>query len=793
MKKQKIGIILIIIFLFAMFFSSKSISGNKLIISNQDREYFNIINKEYEEINVFQSEIDTAMNEFKNKNSALIYSNQANLLIESNSAYSFEPQFIQTVVILINKEKTNEEITSFQDILNSDLEINFNLSATPTNRLWELSKSHHIFLSMANALYSEYDEDKLAQDIKKIIEDERYFINDFSKPISITYDSVAVNLIKSGGNYEIIIPTDGTISLEVGILRYKDDILLDDNINQHLINSGYRLIDKSCDTEFYPLESEYEKATLIENEEDITEYNEAAALVAKTIRRQSFNDRITGFTNVKEIAVGYIIMLVISVIYLISIFNRVSSIRVRKSLIYACFLGIIFITLGFLKLTNTNNPFLETTLWYLYYLPLIMITATFVYIAINSGYVKDKKKIDKYYRIYFFIALFMLGLVFTNELHTLVFNISNYYHSYFTYDIGYYFVFSFIGLSVVFSISVLIYKGITSPKKAAFIYPLCAVGLILLYAILVVMKIDAIKDMDLTFSVNILMMILIESCLQSSLVQTNKKHDILFKNSSLAMEIRDVKENVFAKSNIGNNLDENYILKQTPIEQGTFYYYEDYTSLNMAKEDLRKANFELLENNNFLKRKAKVDTELSTLRAQREAFNNIDIVLNDKTDKISQFLDKLNTHSNAKKIMSIINIVVCTVKRECMLLINLLYEKEQSINSLINYISEMQEFTQPIDLKITIGCLLKQNIKTKDSLAIYRLFSFIIEKSAWENCSNIIVHIYEKEENIYCTFTPDKIIIEKSDLKEFKNSDILIKPWDETQAIILKLKKEDIK
>ncbi len=207
---------------------------------------------------------------------------------------------------------------------------------------------------------------------------------------------------------------------------------------------------------------------------------------------------VYGFTNAKEMSLGYLAMRLGLIAYLISIIRRVTDNRIRSALINAIALMILFVSMGIFKSIVGNNPVLESILWYSYYIPILMLPAVFVYIALNSGYIKDRTKIDKGYKIYFIANLMPLAMVATNNFHSWVFNVSDHINSTYTYNIGYFVIAVWIFLSVVFAITMLIYKNFTSPKKSAFLFPLIASAIIIIYTVGVILRVGVIRDLDLT-------------------------------------------------------------------------------------------------------------------------------------------------------------------------------------------------------------------------------------------------------------------------------------------------------
>ncbi len=795
MKKYYIYIyIIVIVFAFSFIFAFPTIPSNEnIIVYKNEQGYIDALNEVYPEGNIILNENSSAVMNFKEGDNALVFATQGVPLEEINDNYNFTPQFLQTIVIVIDKEQTDLEINSFKDLFESDLNINFDLCEMVEDNIWEYSKTHHIIMSVAYALYGSYDISAVSKDIEKIISEERFYNNDYSQPVTITYDSVAVNLIKSGKNLEIVLPSDGTLSFEVGLLENSPNINIFSEINPLLVENGYRLINGESDKSFYPEENEYKKALLVK---DYTAFNEASTQVSKIISRNSFQTSVYGFINPKESATFYFFISFILVIYLISIIRRVSNKKISNALINAVVLMILFVTLGCFKAISRDHTTLEFLLWYCYYIPIILIPMSFLYIAIFTGKSEKTKERSHFFNIFFGISLVWLAIVLTNNFHNLIFIIEDNNTENYEYTLGYFMLMAWIYACVFIALGMLMYKSFRSPQKKTFILPLLATEFALFYTISYVLQIPIVADISVSFGLTIVVLVFCEACLRSGFLPINKGYDKLFSNSKLNMEIRDLNDKVVTKASVEKVEDPNFILRKTAIAGGTFSYYEDYSSLNKTRKKLSKINDELEKNIEFLMQQGKVSAELSALAAEETAYGKIDEILKVGTEKISLLLEEMKTSPNPKKIIGRINILVCVIKRECMLLINLLYKKEQPTNRFMSWIYEMKEFCTAVDLNITAGCNITKDLPIEKSLSMYRLFSVAIENSLNQKCSNLLLQIYEKDIEIVFSITAEYPIFTEEFLEDFsfkhcgEDCKITIKPWDETEVVLLTFRKE---
>ncbi len=793
-RKDLIFITIAVIALVLMLFFPIATVQSGLVVPEYDKAYMQALSQAHPELKISTSPFPASTRFFSNGISISTFDTQAVPLLETSASYSFSPHYVQTVVIAIDRDQTDIEIDSFRELLDSNQPINFNFGSRVAENMWEYPQTHQITIALADALYGEYDVHAVAGDIEHLYKNNCFSCNDMDLPISITYDTTAVALMKSGRNLEIIIPSDGTLSFLNGLMIYKDSITVDtETLSPLLIESGFRLPDGSADRAYYPPDEDYTRATFVE---DFTEYNKATSLVSKTLRRSAFDTRLFGFTNQKETSVAYFILLFIILMSLMSIIHRVTSKSLRNALVIICSLQIYSVTSATLKSITTQIPALETFLWYSYYISFLFIPATFLYISITLVYSAHRAYIKTAYRIYLIITFCLLALVFTNTWHELVFIVHDHISTKFSYNFGYPIVMGWAYISSIIALGLLIYKSFNTPSKKTFLAPMVVIVICFSYTLCYALDIWYIRDFDVSFSFSLMVLIYMEACLQSRLLPVNKGYKKLFSNSNLHMEIHDTSGGLFAQSTTPPHKNTDLVLRQKAINGGYFSYFEDYSSLNTALENLAKVNSELEKNNIFLTQQAKVNIELSALEAEKEAYRNIDCVLNKGTDKIAIFLEKLKKSGSNKELIALINITACTIKRECMMLINMLYKNEQPLNTFVSSILEMQEFTTPIRLKITLSCTVTGVLPLSYTLTMYHFFCTLLEKATTEKCSDMLIQLYETEHDIIFSVITDKIIFEQDMLHAISGAisdntfSFCAKPWDDTQSLLLSFAKE---
>ncbi len=239
--------------------------------------------------------------------------------------------------------------------------------------------------------------------------------------------------------------------------------------------------------------------------------------------------------------------------------------------------------------------------------------------------------------------------------------------------------------------------------------------------------------------------------------------------------------------------DRDYILKRTEMLSGSFLYYEDYTDLNKIKLQLEETNKKLEKNNRLLKKQSNVKAELASLAAEKVVYESIDNIIKKDTPKVESLLKEMNNVAQASNLVGRINILVCGIKRKCILRVNTLYKKYQSVETFLGYIGEMQEFTKGLPLRITVGCRYFGDF----SISYAMLICKVVEEAAINGCSDILVQVYEENGEIIFSVIPDEKITLSSQVFEMQadldrmGGRLSIKEGYDASAVLLCFKKDE--
>ncbi len=789
MKHTLIVLGALIVTLFLIFYPSENRDA-QIFVTDAELAYQEIISQYIENENVVLSSYDSALHEISEMDGASVYDVHAEPFTKHDSKYNFVPHIAQTVVIAIDRDMTDVQIDEFSDLLDTKEHVTFDLDDRFDPNDWGTLKAQHIILSMARALDEDYDITAVGEFMRFLWDDgDRFHYQDMWQPIVVTYDSVAASYIKDGRNLEVIIPKDGTITLEYGLLYHGEEPTFSPDIDTALIEAGYRLPDGRADPTLYP--TDYSNASA---PADTEAYRNAVASLGSIIRRTTFNADNYNFANILEYTVLFSVFLFVLIVYTFSILHRVTDKYIATALVISSVSAIFFLFVGLIKYLVEDNIVIETLLWYSFYIPMFTMTASLVYVMMRAEHTvrpMNIKRAIKWFKWYVFAEIAVLILIFTNHLHEWVFVVTDYQHSYHAYNFGYAIVLFIMYLGILITLVTLIGQCIHAPRKVMFLFPASMVALMFIYSSGYIFDFEPVLNFEISFAISGIAIIFSELCMISRILPLNKGHKTLFLHSSLAMQIKDRENNTKASSIVTMKTDENYVLRQWEIAGGTFLYFEDQTSLNNMNKSLLQINEMRRKNNRLLLQKSKLQADLATLAVQREIYESIDKILLDGTEKIEQLSKAVNQNDNRKKAMAKINFLACSMKRACMFRINLLYLKSQQVNILLNSLNELVNYSDSLELAITVSCRTTKDVKSSCAVSMYSFYTSAIEAALANNAKTLLVQIYEQDDKIVMSLLGD-VPLFSEELQEKvastlhkEMSNLHAKAWEETEIYLI--------
>ncbi len=787
-----------VFFIVALILSFSAVNANgaelKVFIRNDGCKYEESLREAFPEMEFVHVPLNSEFRHFVNGADIVAYNTYANYITEKVPEYTFNPHYLQTTVIAVNRDFTDKNIEGWEDMFDSNLKVSFFFGERLEDDAWANAYYQQILASMAMGMYDSYEIEKTIRNIETLRIQNRFMVNEIKSPILILQDHQAVELKKAGFNLEIIVPEEGTHSFERGILTDSSEALTGEEINDALIQNGLRVINHQADRRYYPEEEAYKLAQPLK---DVDAYNVALSDSEALFKRIVLDKERTGFGDNIELTFAYIISSFIIIFYGVTVINKVSHKHMRRAFLAGVPLQIITITFNYLRSVFVDIDWAYTLFWYGYYISFILLPVALLYVSIVAGHSEKNVKIPMFFKIHLLITAVILIFILTNDIHGQIFTLDAYAKTRdisFSYEWGYMLFMIWMYMTLFLAIGRLLYKSIKLPQKRSYVLPIIACIITLAYTIGYVMEIQVIRDIQPSYATVALSFLHLAVCIRTKLIPINRGYDKFFSNSTLKMLIEDKKgKPVYVSKNI-EDINENYELREVRLSNGSLKFYEDNTALNEVSAKLENANIQLAENNEILKAQYQVKVELAAELARKEVDDAINSLLTDGARKIEPLLEKLKFADSTKKLVAQINIIACGTKRLAMLKISTLREKKHPVSDLMKCIGEMDKFTRPMGITTTVGASLLGNLPSIHLTYMYEMFYLVTEQIVLRKSENILVQLYERNGKVIFSITSETDLI-KSLGQELRLSvekiggELLEKPWENTTVISLSFPK----
>lgn len=710
MKKYLVIMVLFVALTLAS--CSDANTGRSIIASMDDLQEYTEIYGEYLKDYTIRSPNDTIYAEVEHGNAVLCYDVQAVVALEKEIAKYWYPHILSTMVIVVDRSKTDVTIEGWQSILEADVPVSIKNDNTITNMM--------ILGSLAYGLnQKEPSKIDALNFLEQLAKDGRLRIQDEEAPIIICLDHEVTSWNKNGKNYEIIIPEEGTLSFQIGLLSNLP-LSISEGLNDALLSFGLPL---TYGNRPDVLPKDYHLAHVL-NENDYKWFLEIGKDSERDMRRDVFHTRL--FTSADHLEHILFALIVIAGILFWkgSVFHRIVRQDIRQVIGVLCWLMIGWLMLRLFKYQLLSDNILSRYCWYGYYIFQLALPLTFFWLTeiIDKAY-KEKTK-SYILKLFLVIYIFQVALVMTNDLHQSVFvfdlngNWSNDYH----YGIAYWFILAISIFIFMFAIINLFRKGRMKRNNVTKFLPLLVFGLMIIYMVAYIYRIPMVWQSDITIFICIISILFFESLLHNGLISVNIQYRRLFAYAPIKMTLLDrngctmlsSKETSPISRSIWKHLcldmnrsllrDNDTLLHAISIHGGMAVWQEDLSALNQIHKEMQDVQERLKAANEILYEEETVKKRLLQAEAKRKLFENLDTDMKSRIVLLADLIENLLKKENANDYISYITLCLCHIKRRCNLFFLAYQEETFMLDELSVYFYELVEIARYARLKILIRC-----------------------------------------------------------------------------------------
>lgn len=273
--------------------------------------------------------------------------------------------------------------------------------------------------------------------------------------------------------------------------------------------------------------------------------------------------------------------------------------------------------------------FAKHFLWYLYYVPMLLIPAISVCLALYmrkpEGY-----KIPKVTACsLFFPSVLLILLILSNDMHQLAFRFLGerpWIEDTYQYGVVYYLTAGWMTVCFLTTLFLILLKC-RIPKTKKFIwFPFAVFGMAVFYAIGYCLRIPLWKVLfgDMTAAFCLLNAAIFESCIQSGLIPSNNGYEQLFMASTIAAQITDENHKIcYAAKEWGS--EDGMRVSEAPIKGGYVRWQEDISELLETLKALEEAKEELKDTNLIEEENLKTRKKIAQLEVKNHLYDMVQV------------------------------------------------------------------------------------------------------------------------------------------------------------------------
>ncbi|MGI6169435.1 MAG: histidine kinase N-terminal 7TM domain-containing protein, partial [Christensenellales bacterium] len=697
----------------------------------------------------------TAFSSLHAGNEVEAFDAQAIPALEKGIAEHWYPHYLATVVIAVDRDKTDARIGSWSDLP---------AAGEMVGCSDRYPDKHLLTGAMAHGLEGDRFTIKQANGLLEALHSKkRLVLNTFDAPIVICYDYQAAALIKSGRNMQVIIPNEGTLAYQKGLLAGRE-LSFTGEIEPLLLSRGFRLLDGRCDETLYPDWADYENADVVT---DYEHFNTVLQDVHRAFRRSVLRTRLYTSADTREHQFFALVYMVLVIVWTAWFLRRAMQKGVKRA---AAVTGIIllgWITVRLIKYQIEESMVLNRYLWYAFYLFQLTLPLVLLWLAWVIDKADGRTKTPRWLRAMALVNGMLMILVFTNDLHNWVFrlDLSNPdWASQYGYGIGFLLVTAAWTLPLIGAVLMLAVKSRRAPRKSGFVFPLAFCALLILYGIGYIIRVPIAWESDYTMVVGLFTLLFTEVCMRSGMVPVNTKYERLFTHSPLNMQIVDgsgatvlssaaavqvdheLLRSALASYPLPAEQDEDTLLFATGITGGYALWQEDISSLNHLHAEIVESMRKLAAANAVLAEEAKIKQAIDEEAARNQLMVQLENEIAGYMTRLSAMIEQLDPLSAQPKETARIALLLCYVKRRCNLFFRARETDGLPADELMGYIDEVAEMAGYSGVKILVTNELETEISVRQATLLYGLCYVVADWAAKRECPTMLVHLESGKE-----------------------------------------------
>lgn len=741
---------------------SAEASGGQLISAAEgSREYSSALDPFLPGYTLREAE-DTLYGELSQGNPVACFDVQAVPAMARGVGRYWYPHVSATVVLAVDRTRTDAVVTGWNSLRESPVPVGISSSSVIRN-----------MLALGALSYGLDREAPSKRDALELLEhlgqNGNFRLEAPDAPILLCLDYEAAAWNRNGGDYEIIVPVEGTLTYRMGLLS-DTPLTLEPGLDDALLSAGLSLAGGERPPDF---PADYRSARVL-GEEDYDRFLAITGDSSRDLRRQVFHSRLYTTADLREHILSALLIAAVILLWKGTVSHRMIRHDVRRVVIVISWLMVGWLLLRLFKYQQLTEGTLTRMCWYGYYLFQLALPVALLYLTEILDRAEGEKRLA--HPLWPPLVCYVLSvlLVLTNDLHRLVFrfDLEGNWASDYSYGLGYWLMIAFSLLFFVLAVVKLFYKGRKSAYWGGKLFSLLFCGGLIFYVIAYVYRVPLAWESDITVNICILSVLFFETVLHAGLVPVNIQYQRLFAFAPISLTILDENGLTVLSSRSAHPIsrsiwkrllmdmeqpllrDSNTQLHAIPVRSGMAVWQEDLSRINRLKREIQDVQDRLEAANRLLREEGEIKKRLMTVEANRSLFEQLDRDMEQRVASLTRLIKTLPKTDKPKGLTAYITLCLCHIKRRC----NLFFLARQGEllpgDELELYLDELAELARYAGLQTLIRCGQKEALEIRSAALCY---DYAFETISWalkETASPLMGYLESEGSDLVFRFLP---------------------------------------
>ena len=622
------------------------------------------------------------------------------------------PHVTATVVLAVDRTRTDAVITGWNSLRESGVPVGLSSFSVVRNMLAMGALSYGLDRK-------EPSKRETLDFLEHLSQNSGFELDGSDAPILICLDYEAAAWNRDGGNYEIIVPVEGTLSYRMGLLS-DVPLTLNPGLDEALLTAGLPLVGGERPADF---PDNYQSARTLSEEE----YDRFLAITgdsSRDLRRQVFHARLYTTADMREHILSALLIVAAILLWRGTVSHRMIRRDVRRIVGALSWLMVGWLLLRLFKYQLPQEGTLCRMCWYGYYLFQLALPVALLYLTEILDREEGEKRLVRPPWPPLVAYVLSVLLVMTNDLHQLVFRFTpgeNWVSDY-QYGPGYWIAMAFALLFLISALWNLLRKGHRSHSRRGRILPLLFCAGLLVYLVAYIKRVPLAWESDLTVNICILSVSFFEAVLHGGLIPVNIQYQRLFVSAPIRMTLLDedgrtvlsspgtrpISRSVWQRlrTDIQQPLlrDRDAQFHAVPIRGGMAVWQEDLSQINRLRREIQDVQTRLEAANALLREEGEVKKRLMAAQTNRALFEQLDRDMERRIASLLHLIETLAEAENPGRRTAYITLCLCHIKRRCNLFFLARQGEPLPGDELAIYLDELAELARYGGAKTLLRC-----------------------------------------------------------------------------------------